>query len=266
MGNASAPSGRSIGVSGAHSELAAIPETRASDREYSRSVENDSQERTSGYLNGASWTPAADAGERRRAAPTSPADSATITIPINGAPEISNAVRTRLRERNGALGVGGIESDQVREPAFAAQAVEDVHLRHQFATGDHEVRHIGSIRRQISRGTAHGQEFAKARLGILEAFAESSQAETEGRRRVRDRPAIFRAETATFQQARVSDPFADQGLVESALDDFERGMRSRINDVPPSCVRGGTTGTFWPARWAKAGRGPTPASHGPKDV
>src|ERR1700682_3748340 len=101
MGNALAPSGRSIGVNGAHSELAPIPETRASDREYSRSVEKDSQERTSGYLNGASWTPAADAGERRRAAPTSPADSATITIPISGAPEISNEVRTRPEREMG---------------------------------------------------------------------------------------------------------------------------------------------------------------------
>ena len=83
-GHASVPSGRSRGASGAHSELAATPEIKASDREYSRSVENESQERTSGYLNGASLAPAAAAGERRSAAPTSPADSTTITIPIAG--------------------------------------------------------------------------------------------------------------------------------------------------------------------------------------
>ena len=82
-------------------ELAATPEINASDREYSRSVENDSHERTSGYLNGASFTPAAAAGERRRAAPTSPADSTTITIPIAGAPEISNAVRTNSASEMG---------------------------------------------------------------------------------------------------------------------------------------------------------------------
>ena len=44
---------------------------------------------------------AAAAGERRSAAPTKPADSTTITIPIAGAPETSNAVRTNSASEKG---------------------------------------------------------------------------------------------------------------------------------------------------------------------
>ena len=51
--------------------------------------------------------------------------------------------------------------------------------------------HIGSIRRQISSRAAHRQEFAKARLRILEAVAESSQAEAECSRGIRNHLAIL---------------------------------------------------------------------------
>src|SRR4029077_18834615 len=98
--------------SGAHSELAATPEIKASDREYSRSVENEIQDRTSGYLNGAALVSAAAAGERRSAAPTSPADSTTITIPMAAAPEISNAVRTNSSSDMGPSAVE--DSNRIR--------------------------------------------------------------------------------------------------------------------------------------------------------
>src|SRR5579859_478579 len=77
-----------------HCDLLATPATRASDREYNRSAENESQDRTSGNWNGESFEPEAAAGDRRRAAPTNPADSASITNPIVGAAASSNAVRT----------------------------------------------------------------------------------------------------------------------------------------------------------------------------
>ena len=113
----------------------------------------------------------------------------------------------------------------MRESAFAAQSIEDVHLRHQLAAGDHEIGHVGSIRGQISRRATHRQEFTKARPRILEAVAESSQAEAECGRRIRDHLAICRTEAATFQQARISDPFEDHRLSRSTLHDFERSGR-----------------------------------------
>ena len=83
-------------------ELAATPEINASDREYSRSVENDSHERTSGYLNGSVRSlPRLRQGSGEERLPPAQLIRPPSPFRLRGAPEISNAVRTNSASEMG---------------------------------------------------------------------------------------------------------------------------------------------------------------------
>ena len=109
------------------------------------------------------------------------------------------------------------------ESALASQPIENVHFRHQFAAGDHEVGNVRSIGRQIGRGASHRKKFSKSRLRIFEVVAERSQAEAERSWRETQLSCNLRAEPTTLQQSGIADALADQRLPQVVLQDFERG-------------------------------------------
>src|SRR5262249_1511104 len=79
---------------------AAPQTTRASVRGWRASEVNDSPRRTPGWAKGAD-ADGSRAGERRNAAPTRPADSATITMPTASCATISSAASTSALSRTG---------------------------------------------------------------------------------------------------------------------------------------------------------------------
>ena len=160
-------------------ELAATPEIKTSDREYSRSVENESQERTSGYWNGNVVRDWCRAGRATKSGSHQSSRFHHHHHSDCGRARNLQCGGHQLREHDRTISIGGFEPQQVGEPALASQAVKDIHFWDQISTANHEVRNIGPVRREICRGSAYRKEFAKPRLRILEAVPESPQTEPE---------------------------------------------------------------------------------------